>query len=63
MRKSRQLRCIAAISTIAAAEAPKLLAADGNLSCAILDAPSPALWRRSRNRTGWHEVKQSVPDA
>jgi hypothetical protein len=32
MRKSRQPRCIAAISAIAAAEAPKLLAADRNSS-------------------------------
>jgi hypothetical protein len=32
MRKSRQLRCSAAISTAAAANAPKLLAGEQNLT-------------------------------
>jgi hypothetical protein len=63
MRKSRQPRCIAAISAIAVAEALKLLAAERNLAWAIFRALPAAGGGRSRRCLCWHQVKQSLPDA
>jgi len=63
MRKSRQQRCTAAISRIAAVKAPKPLEADRNPDWADLCASSPAQHGRSCKCPGWHQVKQNVPDA
>jgi hypothetical protein len=63
MRKSRQPRCSAANLGTAAAKAPKLLEPIQNSSWTNFRAGSPAQRRRSRQRSGWHQVKQSLPDA
>jgi hypothetical protein len=63
MRKSRQPRCIAAISGTAAFKASKLLDADWNFSQAVFRASSPACRRGSRNGPGWQEVEQAMPAA
>jgi hypothetical protein len=63
MRKSRQPRCIAAISKPAALKTSKLLGAEWNFSRAIFRAASPACRHGLRNRPGWQEVEHGMPDA